>query len=102
MKSFESSKIDEFIQFVKNNDLVDKTIHATGGGAYKYQEHFAKHFGSELKLLKYDEIASLVNGLSFVLRYAKNPSFSMESSIRSINPSAQLSREEVKSLPIDD
>jgi len=33
-------------------------------------------------------MASLVNGMSFVLRYAKNPSFSMEHSILSINPSA--------------
>lgn len=88
MKSFESSKIDEFIQFVKDNNLVDTTIHATGGGAYKYQENFTKHFGSSVKLHKYDEMASLVNGLSFVLRYANNPTFSMESSILSINPSA--------------
>lgn len=81
---------------MKANDLVDKTIHATGGGAYKYQEHFAKHFGSELKLHKYDEMASLVNGLSFVLRYANSPSFSMASSIQSINPSAQPTEEEEK------
>ena len=91
LKSFESNKIDEFIRFVKDNNLVDTTIHATGGGAYKYQEQFLKHFGSGIKVNKYDEIGSLVNGLSFVLRYAKNPTFSMESSIHSINPSASPS-----------
>lgn len=36
LKSFQSNKIDEFIKFVKDNKLVDTTIHATGGGAYKY------------------------------------------------------------------
>lgn len=99
LKSFESSKIDEFIEFVKENNLVDTTIHATGGGAYKYQEHFLKHFGSGIKVNKYDEMASLVNGLSFVLRYANKPTFSMESSIHSINPSAEPSLEEGKHSP---
>jgi pantothenate kinase len=36
LKSFESNKIDDFISFVNENKLVDTTIHATGGGAYKY------------------------------------------------------------------
>lgn len=75
---------------------METTIHATGGGAYKYQEHFLKHFGSDIKVNKYDEMASLVNGLSFVLQYALKPTFSMESSIYSINPSAETSLEEVK------
>lgn len=44
-------------------------------------------------------MASLVNGLSFVLRYANSPSFSMQSSIHSINPSAELTLEEIKDLP---
>ena len=39
LKCFESSKIGEFITFVKETLKVDRTlekIHATGGGAYKY------------------------------------------------------------------
>ena len=51
LKSFESSKVDEFIHFVKDHQLLhelpggEKTvIHATGGGAYKYHELFEKEF----------------------------------------------------------
>ena len=55
-----------------------------------------KQFGSGIKVNKYDEMASLVNGLSFVLRYANRPTFSMESSIHSINPSAEPAPEEDK------
>jgi pantothenate kinase len=59
--------------------LVDESverIHATGGGAYKYQELFEKEFGSMgIQLLKHDEMESLVNGMAFVLNYAKEPAF---------------------------
>lgn len=48
---------------------------------------------------KYDEMASLVNGMSFVLRYASKPSFSMEHSIQSINPSAELPTKEEEKAP---
>jgi len=36
LKSFMSNEIDSIISFIKDNDLVDSSIHATGGGAYKY------------------------------------------------------------------
>jgi hypothetical protein len=38
LKSFESSKISQFLDFVNENNLVDDGghIHATGGGSYKY------------------------------------------------------------------
>lgn len=39
LKSFPSSKVHEFIDYVKNHKLIDSEttyIHATGGGAYKY------------------------------------------------------------------
>ena len=47
-------------------------------------------------------MASLVNGMSFVLRYANKPSFSMEHSILSINPSAELPKEEEKAPVLSD
>ena len=54
-------------------------MHATGGGAYKYQDVFEKEIGSGsalgIKLVKHDEMETLVNGMAFVLNYAKDSSF---------------------------
>lgn len=79
LKSFESNKLIEFINFVKDHDLVEDedgvTIHATGGGAYKYQDLIDKEFSGKVKLNKYDEMQSLVDGMSFVLTCAKNSSY---------------------------
>lgn len=79
LKSFKSNKINEFIEFIQHHDLLDKNepqiIHATGGGAYKYNDLFETSFGGQVKLQKHDEISSLVNGMSFVLNYAKDPSY---------------------------
>jgi len=38
LRSFPSNKIEEFLDFVNQNNLVDNNthIHATGGGSYKY------------------------------------------------------------------
>lgn len=38
LRSFPSTKIHEFLDFVNENNLVDNGghIHATGGGSYKY------------------------------------------------------------------
>jgi len=56
-------------------------IHATGGGSYKYQPELESIFAPRgIKIHKYDEMASLVNGMQFVLRYAKNPSYTVTSS----------------------
>ncbi len=40
LKSFPSNKIDDFLDFVNQNNLVDNNthIHATGGGSFKYQQ----------------------------------------------------------------
>lgn len=43
LKQFPSTKIGEFIKFAKEHKLIDKdteSIHATGGGAYKYNYIF--------------------------------------------------------------
>ena len=80
LKSFESNKLIEFISFVKDHGLIEEdqsevTIHATGGGAYKYQDLIDKEFNGNVKLNKYDEMQSLVDGMSFVLTCAKNSSY---------------------------
>jgi pantothenate kinase len=69
----------DFIKFVKDYQLLEEgeqvTIHATGGGAYKYHDLIDKEFQGKVKLNKYDEMQSLVDGMSFVLSCAKNSSY---------------------------
>ena len=68
------------MDFVKTHSLVDKTIHATGGGAYKYNELFETEFvNNGVKVLKHDEMASFGNGFSFMTKYANKPSFEVDS-----------------------
>lgn len=50
-------------------------LHATGGGAYKYQDLFEKEFDGQVTLKKHDEMQSLVDGMGFVLSHAKNSSY---------------------------
>lgn len=63
--------MEDFIKFAREYNLIDRTterIHATGGGAFKYEELFAQEFGGTgVELVKHDEIASLANGMAFVL-----------------------------------
>lgn len=45
LRTFDSNKLEEFFKFVKENKLIDESvgqIHATGGGAFKYQSVFEK------------------------------------------------------------
>ena len=47
LRSFNSNRIQEFVQFVKENQLLENNcgrFHATGGGAYKYEDLFKKEF----------------------------------------------------------
>ena len=69
----EHKLLDESIENISDNNAI---IHATGGGAYKYADLFEKEFEGKVKLNKYDEMQSLVDGMIFVLSFAKNPSFS--------------------------
>ena len=47
--------------------LAERAIHATGGGAHKYAELFDQEFTAlGVQVHKHDEMASLVNGFSFV------------------------------------
>ena len=81
LKSFPSSKIIDFIDFIKTHNLINVNLpqntilHATGGGAYKYADLFEKEFEGKVKIQKLDEMSSLVHGMSFVLNNAKSPSY---------------------------
>jgi pantothenate kinase len=60
LKSFQSSKIEEYIDWLKRHRLIneddDTVIHATGGGAYKYADLFTKSFDGKVTLRKHDEM----------------------------------------------
>jgi pantothenate kinase len=79
LRSLSSSRIEEFLKFAAETDLIDPSmerIHATGGGAYKYQDVLEKQFSPMgIQLMKHDEMESMVNGMAFVLNYAKDPAF---------------------------
>ena len=88
LKSFNSNQIESFVDFVRSNNLAEERIHATGGGAYKYAELFDREFTQQgIEVLKHDEMASMVNGLSFILKYANRSSFSVPGSPSKINNS---------------
>jgi len=81
LKSFKSNEIETFFDFVKEHDLAETSIHATGGGAHKYADLFDREFASKgVQVHKHDEMASMVNGLAFVLKYAHRPCYSVPSS----------------------
>lgn len=79
LRSFPSAKVPEFLKQAKESELIDDSleiIHATGGGAYKYQDVFDKELAPiGVRMVKHDEMESLVNGMAFVLNCAKDPAF---------------------------
>jgi pantothenate kinase len=81
LRSLPSNKIGDFVKQAKELCLIDESlerVHATGGGAYKYSKLFEDEFSPMgIKLIKHDEMESLVNGMAFVLNYAKDPAFTM-------------------------
>ena len=82
LKSFPSTKIGEFLKFAKEHRLIDKSlesIHATGGGAYKYNDLFEQEITPlGVKINKHDEMESMVNGMSFILNCGKESSFTFK------------------------
>lgn len=68
---FPSSRIECFIDFIKENKLQERfgrginEIFATGGGAYKYAKLLEDFSG--IKLKQVDEMKSLVHGLNYLI-----------------------------------
>lgn len=53
LRSFPSSKINQFFEFIKVNKLIDEQtirIHGTGGGVYKYHDLFEKEIFEPYKV----------------------------------------------------
>ena len=91
LKKLKSSQINQFVDFVLSNDLVEDKLHATGGGAHKYTELFDQKFVQRgIQVNKHDEMASLVKGLSFVLKHANRSVFSVPGSPALPNESTNL------------
>eukprot|EP00834_Sanchytrium_tribonematis_P005219 NODE_302_length_10333_cov_0.506840.p1 type:complete len:741 gc:universal NODE_302_length_10333_cov_0.506840:4909-7131(+) len=64
---FETSKIDELIEFLKGimQDRDNISICATGGGSHKFAETFNQRLG--ITLNKFDEMDCTVKGMNFLL-----------------------------------
>src|SRR5690606_6195516 len=73
---YETSNIEECLSFIEELTKVNgkcTTVHATGGGAYKFAELLKKRLG--ITIIKMDEMQSLITGLNFLLKNIKNESF---------------------------
>ncbi|KAM3956843.1 pantothenate kinase 3 fbl isoform 3-T3 [Aphomia sociella] len=62
---FPTSEVGAFLQLARSKGMADlvKTIYATGGGAYKFEEDFIKEVN--MRLSKMDELDALIAGVLF-------------------------------------
>ncbi|KAK6931047.1 Type II pantothenate kinase [Dillenia turbinata] len=65
---FETSKINECVEFIRS-----KKLHHSGGGAYKYTDLFKEELGVALD--KEDEMNCLVAGANFLLKTVRHEAF---------------------------
>eukprot|EP00743_Colponemidia_sp_Colp-15_P007537 GILK01008149.1.p1 GENE.GILK01008149.1~~GILK01008149.1.p1 ORF type:complete len:308 (-),score=59.23 GILK01008149.1:171-1094(-) len=74
-RMFESSKIEEMVEFIRTHNLLapNESLRATGGGAYKYASLFQSALGVSLE--KKDEMRSLMTGMNFVAKHVKDAAF---------------------------
>mmetsp|Transcript_34941 Transcript_34941/g.109831 ORF Transcript_34941/g.109831 Transcript_34941/m.109831 type:complete len:568 (-) Transcript_34941:247-1950(-) len=86
--TFETRYIEDCVDFVRNYAGEEGStrrrskllVRATGGGAYKYAQKF-QDIG--VLLDRRDEMACLVNGISFLMRNVPDETFSVSSKLRS-------------------
>lgn len=89
LRSFKSSQIETFIDFVRANGLAGERIHATGGGAHKYADLLEREFAqSGTEVVKHDEMASMVGGLSFILNQTSRPTYTLAEGGADTSPTA--------------
>ncbi|TKY55205.1 Pantothenate kinase 2 [Spatholobus suberectus] len=70
---FETSKINECLDFIYSKQLHCGGITATGGGAHKFADLFKERLG--LSLDKEDEMSCLVAGANFLLKAIRHEAF---------------------------
>eukprot|EP00112_Aurelia_sp_Birch-Aquarium-sp1_P015547 Seg3456.1 transcript_id=Seg3456.1/GoldUCD/mRNA.D3Y31 product="Pantothenate kinase 4" protein_id=Seg3456.1/GoldUCD/D3Y31 len=79
---FETKYIESCIDFIQKNllqhgsEIEDKTIKATGGGAYKYTNLLSTKLG--MKVDKLDEMECLIKGCNFLLKNIPNECYTYE------------------------
>lgn len=80
---FETSKVDECIDFIESKGLhrrgdtsIPARVKATGGGAFKFSEKFRDRLG--LILEREDEMACMVGGCNFLLKAVRHEAFTYE------------------------
>ncbi|KAK2141020.1 hypothetical protein LSH36_1181g00002 [Paralvinella palmiformis] len=69
---FPTSEMDAFLQMAKTKHFpsLARSICATGGGAYKFEEEFNKNVNLELH--KFDELDCLIKGIHYIDRHNPN------------------------------
>jgi pantothenate kinase len=73
---FNTADIEDCISFIEELSKlhgVCETVHATGGGAYKFASLLRDRLGIQIR--KFDEMECLISGLNFLLRNLPNESF---------------------------
>jgi len=66
------------------NNVKNRVVPATGGGAYKYAKLF-NDLG-RIRLLKTDEMQSIIIGLNYLLKNVEEESFLYQSALNKMNP----------------
>jgi type II pantothenate kinase len=76
--SFQTSRMEKIVETIRNRFFhrYIRTISCTGGGAYKFSRLFEDTLG--IFIQKADEMDALIQGLNFVLRYAKNECYTFK------------------------
>ncbi|GBG24237.1 Pantothenate kinase 1 [Hondaea fermentalgiana] len=90
--SFETSRTHGAIQLLKKLEGHNiRRVHATGGGAYKFSQLIKDELG--IRLLKQDELETVVRGIIFtLLEHPNSECYSYEANLDDLNESAREGR----------
>lgn len=89
-EKFETSRIEDCLEFIERKRLHRASVKATGGGAYKYAELFKQRLG--ILFEREDEMSCMVAGCNFLLKAVRNEAFEYSEhgqlSFKDIDPSS--------------
>ena len=89
-EKFETSRIEECLEFIELKRLHRASVKATGGGAYKYAQLFKERLGIDLE--REDEMSCMVAGCNFLLKAVSREAFEYsehgELTFKDIEPSS--------------
>lgn len=91
-EKFETSRIEECLEFIELKRLHRSSVKATGGGAYKYAQLFKERLGIVLE--REDELSCMVAGCNFLLKAVCREAFEYsehgELTFKDIEPSSMF------------